>query len=110
MKGKVLAIALLLLASGHAHGAGADETGGEEEIILGFTYEQLATIAIVGGAAGALGYGVYVLTLGGDPLLGLGVGAIGTIIAVEVGILAAEAGVIGGAYYLWTADEEEDPP
>ena len=69
----------------------------------------MATVAIVGVAAGALGYGVYVLALGGDPLLGLGVGAIGTVIAVEAAFLAVEAGVIGGAYYFWTTDEDEDP-
>jgi hypothetical protein len=109
MKGIGLAIALLLLAAASAHGAGAEEAGREDEMILGFTYEGLATVAIVGMAAGALSYGVYVLAFGGDPLLGLGAGAIGTVIAVEIGILAAEAGVIGGSYYLWTADEEEDP-
>ena len=108
MKGRVLAIALLL-ALAHARGASADEAGGEDEMIFGFTYGEVVTVAIAGVAAGALGYGVYVLALGGDPLLGLGVGAIGTIIAVEVAILAVEAGVIGGAYYLWTAGEEEDP-
>ena len=109
MKGICLAIALLLLAAPPAHGAGTEEAGREDEMILGFTYVGLATVAIVGVAAGALGYGVYVLALGGDPLLGLGAGALGTVIAVEIGILAAEAGVIGGSYYLWTADEEEDP-
>ena len=110
MKGGILAIALLLLVATHAHGAGADEAAGEEETILGLTYEEAAAVAIAGVAAGALGYGVYVLAFGGDPLLGLGVGAIGTVIAVEAAILAVEAGVIGGAYYLWTADEEEEDP
>ena len=109
MKGICLAIALLLLAAPPAHGAGTEEADREDEMILGFTYVGLATVAIVGVAAGALGYGVYVLALGGDPLLGLGAGALGTVIAVEIGILAAEAGVIGGSYYLWTADEEKDP-
>lgn len=82
-----------------AHTHGADEAVGEEQFIFGYTYERLATTAIIGVAIVTLGYGIYVLALGGDALLGLSAPAIGTIIAVEFAIHAAGAGVIGCSYY-----------
>lgn len=109
MKSKILAVALLLLVVAHTHGARADEAVGEERSIFGYTYERLATTAVVSVAMVALGYGIYVLALGGDALLGLSATAIGTIIAVEVAIHAAEAGVLGGSYYFWPTEEAEDP-
>jgi hypothetical protein len=109
MKSKILAVALLLLAVIHTHAVRADEAAGEERTLFGYTYERLATAALVGAATVALGYGIYVLALGGDALLGLSASAVGTIIAVEVAVHAAEAGVLGGSYYFWPADEVEDP-
>ena len=109
IKGQVLAIALLLLIVAHGSDARADEAGSQEQVIFGYTYERLAATAIVSVAMVALGYGVYVLAFGGDALLGLSAGAIGTIIAIEVGVHTVEAGVLGGSYYFWPTEQVEDP-
>lgn len=100
-----LAVSLLSLPGT----AFADETTGladrrDDAIVFGLTATQLAVAAAVGAAAGATG-----ALVSGNVIAGASLG-FGTLAAIYVAHLAAEAVVVGGVYYWWPWETKPEGP
>ena len=76
----------------------------DDTIAFGLTATQLALAAAVGAGVGAAG-----ALASGNVIAGASLG-FGTLAAVYVGHLAAEAILVGGIYYWWPWEAEPDPP
>lgn len=91
-------VAVLAGETGKAVGPDSDT------LAFGLTATQLAVAAAVGAGAGAA-----VAVASGNALTGLSLG-FGTLGAIYVAHLAAEALVVGGIYYWWPWDSEDEAP
>jgi hypothetical protein len=76
----------------------------DHTLVFGLTATQLALAAVVGAGAGAAGALVSSNLIAGASL------GFGTLGAIYVAHLAAEAVVVGGVYYWWPWDSDSDPP
>jgi hypothetical protein len=76
----------------------------DDTIVFGLTATQLALAAAVGAGVGAAG-----AIASGNVIAGASLG-FGTLAAVYVGHLAAEAILVGGIYYWWPWEGDPDPP
>jgi hypothetical protein len=82
--------------------APADEP--DNTIVFGLTATQLAIAAAVGAGAGAAGALASSNVIAGASL------GFGTLAAIYVAHLAAEAIVVGGVYYWWPWEPEDEAP
>jgi hypothetical protein len=76
----------------------------DDTIVFGLTATQLALACAVGAGVGAAG-----ALVSGNVIAGASLG-FGTLAAVYVGHLAAEAVLVGGIYYWWSWEAEPEPP
>ncbi|MGC2413428.1 MAG: hypothetical protein WA459_12120 [Stellaceae bacterium] len=76
----------------------------DHTLVFGLTATQLALAAAVGAGAGAAE-----ALASGNLVAGASLG-FGTLVAIYVAHLAAEAVVVGGIYYWWPWDGDPDPP
>src|SRR5580765_8105589 len=88
------------LAGGTASSAGPDD----DTLVFGLTATQLVVAAAVGAGAGAA-----VAVASGNAIAGVSLG-FGTLGAIYVAHLAAEALVVGGIYYWWPWEPEDESP
>lgn len=88
------------LAGETAPSAGADA----ETLVFGLTATQLVVAAAVGAGAGTIA-----AVASGNVIAGASLG-FGTLGAIYVAHLAAEALVVGGVYYWWPWEPEADSP
>jgi hypothetical protein len=88
------------LADGTASSAGPDD----DTVAFGLTATQLVVAAAVGAGAGAA-----VAVASGNAIAGASLG-FGTLGAIYVAHLAAEAVVVGGVYYWWPWEPDEQTP
>jgi hypothetical protein len=88
------------LAGGTASSAGPDD----DTLVFGLTATQLVVAVAVGAGAGAA-----VAVASGNAIAGASLG-FGTLGAVYVAHLAAEAIVVGGVYYWWPWEPEDEAP
>jgi hypothetical protein len=100
----VAALFFLIIGSAAAHeGDLVPHDEPEVPVLLGLSGQQLWMAAAVGGFLG----GTLAITVRGATA-GTGIGLLATIYIVH---LVVEAGVVGGAYYLWPeGGTHEDPP
>lgn len=102
-----IALAASLWVSPAATFAGeakAPADNSDHTVVFGLTAGQLAIAAAIGGGAGAAG-----ALASGNILAGASLG-FGTLAAIYVAHLAAEAIVVGGVYYWWPWEAEPEPP
>jgi hypothetical protein len=103
--GIVLAAALWSSPAASYAGDGANRADKPEDaLIFGLTPTELAVAAAVGAGAGVAG-----ALVSGNLIAGASLG-FGTLGAIYVAHLAAEAVVVGGIYYWWPWDSDPDPP
>jgi hypothetical protein len=76
----------------------------DDTLVFGLTATQLALAAAVGAGAGAAG-----ALASGNVIAGASLG-FGTLAAIYVAHLAAEAVVVGGIYYWWPWEAEPESP
>jgi hypothetical protein len=88
------------LAGETASSAGPDD----DTLVFGLTATQLVVAAAVGAGAGAA-----VAVASGNAIAGASLG-FGTLGAIYVAHLAAEAIVVGGVYYWWPWEPDEQTP
>ena len=88
------------LAGGTAPSAGPDD----DTLVFGLTTTQLVIAAAVGAGAGAA-----VAVASGNAIAGASLG-FGTLGVIYVAHLAAEAIVVGGVYYWWPWEPEDEAP
>jgi hypothetical protein len=103
-----IALAAILLASPAATLAGDAKIAAEKPdhtVAFGLTAGQLALAASLGAGAGAAGALVSGNMIAGAASLGFG-----TLAAIYVAHLAAEAVVLGGMYYWWPWGAEPEAP
>jgi len=102
-----IAVAVSLWAAPAATFAGEAKTpagNSDHTIVFGLTAGQLAVAAAVGAGAGATGALVSSNIIAGASL------GFGTLAAIYVAHLAAEAIVVGGVYYWWPWAPEPEAP
>jgi hypothetical protein len=76
----------------------------DNTLVFGLTATQLALAAAIGAGAATAG-----ALASGNLVAGASLG-FGTLAAIYVAHLAAEAVVVGGIYYWWPWEAEPDPP
>ncbi len=76
----------------------------DDTLVFGLTAAQLAVAAAVGAGAGAAG-----ALVSGNVIAGASLG-FGTLAAIYVAHLAAEAVVVGGVYYWWPWEAKPEAP
>ena len=104
--------AILWLPPAALAGGTASSTGPDDDtLVFGLTATQLVVAAAVGAGAGAAvaGAGAAVAVASGNAIAGASLG-VGTLGAIYIAHLAAEAIVVGGVYYWWPWESEEQPP
>lgn len=102
-----IAVAAALWSSPAATYAGekANPTDNPDHaLVFGLTPTELGVAAVIGAGAGAAG-----ALVSGNLIAGASLG-FGTLGAIYVAHLAAEALVVGGVYYWWPWDPDPDPP
>jgi hypothetical protein len=103
--GIALAASLWLSPAAALAGGSASPTGSDDDtLVFGLTATQLVVAAAVGAGAGAA-----VAVASGNAIAGASLG-FGTLGAIYVAHLAAEALVVGGVYYWWPWEPEEETP
>jgi hypothetical protein len=103
--GIVLAIALSASPTASYAGEKANPTDkADHALVFGLTPTELAVAAAIGAGAGAAG-----ALVSGNLIAGASLG-FGTLGAIYVAHLAAEAVVVGGVYYWWPWESDPDPP
>jgi hypothetical protein len=103
--GVALAVSLWLSPVAALAGETVPSTGTDGgTLIFGLTVTQLVVAAAVGAGAGAIA-----AVASGNAVAGASLG-FGTLGAIYVAHLAAEALVVGGVYYWWPWESEEEAP